>query len=1455
MALALLTAGPLKAEDATPQALARSVEALSALGSRVTGYPGADQAATWLEEQLHADGIQRVHRHAFSLPVPVDEGFSLGHADGAVPLYGVWPNGARTAALPPEGLETSLVYGGDGALENVEGLELEGRTVLLEYASGRRWLHFFDLGAAAILFLEGKKAHRHEAALKFLQVPAPMPRLYARAAQREILLRLADAQQPIRLQGSMHWRRRQGENLLAILPGADPEKRGELVLLAAHYDAISPVPALAPGAEQALSAATLLHLARQWSKDPPARSVAFLFSAGHYQGLAGMRALVPLLRRAAGRGHDADSLSAAETALSDTLAAYNLRFAAGLDLSSGNHTLGAYKPVAPYRTPLIAPPLSQRLFSYAQAYEDSATGGRPLMVNGLKADRSRAHLGSVPLTVPLEAAPLALAGCPALTFTTINDTRRGTDSPLDTAAADLSAIAQQTDLLTHVLYRLADDPELEEWAWGNDAFGTLRGEAVHYGPRSFLPDQATAGALVRLRRRDPDLAGVRPDFWAFADTGGRFEIRGISTRVIYTKPVRVEAYGLEANSGAITDVSDWGINGERRLPGRALTVLMDDWHEEVQIVTIPAVGLALPAVFEPRTLLTPERLDAVDAASEAEPARFGGVLPLTASEVEVFGYRNRLDSWTEPVAVLYGTPGARLKASMSSGFYGLGRRLLLLNADAIHPEGSGFSMQEGRVLPFVAWQAANDLAALNGQRLHHLEEHGVRNGRLRAFQAQSIHWLAQATQAREEGRWGHFTDNARRSWAYGTAAYRDLARTRNGVMQGALFLLAALLPFAHFAERLFCGFTDVRRQVLGFFAFFLLGFAALSQLHPAFSLAVSPLVVLLGFAILALSLMVSGMGIGRLNRELRQLGAGHRRTQVRRPKAWGASLALGLAHMRRRPLRTGLALGTLVLLTFSVLSFTAVRSSLRTNWTAAGDGAAYAGALVRLPGWKALEYDTIDFFGLRFGRQHVAPRAWLSASSANARLRLEHRAQNTATGLWGVVGLVEHERHLTGVGNDLLAGRWLEADEDGVCLLPASLADSLKIAAADLGTAQVHFFGEPFTVIGLLAPGALDRPDLNGESLTPLDPEAQQPPEEDGSGAGATFTHLPGDVCAVFPAAALLRWEGARLASIGLRLERPQEQLAELTEVLDLDLFAGYGGNRYLVNTVGVESVTGLKDLAVPLGIAALIVLNTMLGAVYERLREIGTFNAVGLAPSHVSGLFLAEAAALGLLGALLGYMLGQAVAQTLVHYGWLGGLELNYSSLAAMLALGLVLVLVLASALYPAQMAGRLCTPGIERRWRLPTPDGDTLELSMPFVLQRGDALGVAAFLAEFWQEHREQSVGAGFYVEDVQTRRLNNELKVEAHVWLAPFDQGISQDALLRLKPDTNPRFYRFEVALTLVAGDRDTWGRVNRTFVDDIRKQFLLWRTLGDDDRRFYIDNASTQFAEPAPAQAEV
>jgi hypothetical protein len=268
-----------------------------------------------------------------------------------------------------------------------------------------------------------------------------------------------------------------------------------------------------------------------------------------------------------------------------------------------------------------------------------------------------------------------------------------------------------------------------------------------------------------------------------------------------------------------------------------------------------------------------------------------------------------------------------------------------------------------------------------------------------------------------------------------------------------------------------------------------------------------------------------------------------------------------------------------------------------------------------------------------------------------------------------------------------------------------------------------------------------------------------------------------------------------------------------------------------------------LGELVVPLGIAALIVLNTMLGAVYERTREIGTLNAIGLAPIHVSALFIAEAVALAIIGAVMGYLLGQTAAQVMGSLGWLQGLELNYSSLSAVVTVGLVILLVVASALYPAHMAGKICTPGIERRWKPPTPVGDDLQMRLPFTLARMEAEGMAAFQAEFWGSHREQSIGAGFYVEELHVGREGDGLRLDARVWLAPFDQGVVQETALFIVPGENPAYCDIDVQLHLVTGDWDTWQRVARTFLDDLRKQFLVWRTLADEDRRFY----SSQLAQ--------
>ena len=295
----LLTSPALAAESAAEVSLRRTVEALSAPASRMTGYPGATAAREWLVAELESLGIAEIYRHEFPVLVPIDEGFWLECAGEQLELFGVWPNLVRTPTLPAEGIEGPLVYGGDGS--RLEGQPVAGRIVLLDYVSGTAWVDAFHLGAAAVVFLESAGTHRKEAEQKFLDVPADLPRLYARKDVAERLRVLEKSRAQVRLRGRMAWREVTAQNLVAVIPGQDATLREEVVFLAAHYDAVSPVPALAPGAEQAASAAALLELARGFAARPPKRTVALLWTAGHFQNMAGMRHFAPLLLAAAGQ--------------------------------------------------------------------------------------------------------------------------------------------------------------------------------------------------------------------------------------------------------------------------------------------------------------------------------------------------------------------------------------------------------------------------------------------------------------------------------------------------------------------------------------------------------------------------------------------------------------------------------------------------------------------------------------------------------------------------------------------------------------------------------------------------------------------------------------------------------------------------------------------------------------------------------------------------------------------------------------------------------------------------------------------------------------------------------------------------------------------------------------------------------------------------------------------------
>ena len=115
-------------------------------------------------------------------------------------------------------------------------------------------------------------------------------------------------------------------------------------------------------------------------------------------------------------------------------------------------------------------------------------------------------------------------------------------------------------------------------------------------------------------------------------------------------------------------------------------------------------------------------------------------------------------------------------------------------------------------------------------------------------------------------------------------------------------------------------------------------------------------------------------------------------------------------------------------------------------------------------------------------------------------------------------------------------------------------------------------------------------------------------------------------------------------------------------------------------------------------GIVLIAVMNVMIMAVYERIREIGTVSAIGTPPRRILGLFLSEGLLLGLIGTLIGTALSLGIVFTLnlwpVHIKFARQVFALAPAIAAsdVLLIGAIVLAVAALAsLQPAWKAARM--------------------------------------------------------------------------------------------------------------------------------------------------------------------
>jgi putative ABC transport system permease protein len=112
------------------------------------------------------------------------------------------------------------------------------------------------------------------------------------------------------------------------------------------------------------------------------------------------------------------------------------------------------------------------------------------------------------------------------------------------------------------------------------------------------------------------------------------------------------------------------------------------------------------------------------------------------------------------------------------------------------------------------------------------------------------------------------------------------------------------------------------------------------------------------------------------------------------------------------------------------------------------------------------------------------------------------------------------------------------------------------------------------------------------------------------------------------------------------------------------------------------------------IAIVLVSVMNVMLMAVYERIREIGTLAAIGTQPRKLMAIFLSEGLLLGLAGALAGVLLSYAVVAALnvwpVVFNFGREQITLHPALAPSEVLGVLVLAVLVSGLASLQPAWR---------------------------------------------------------------------------------------------------------------------------------------------------------------------
>ncbi len=987
--------------------------------------------------------------------------------------------------------------------------------------------------------------------------------------------------------------------------------------------------------------------------------------------------------------------------------------------------------------------------------------------------------------------------------------------------------------------------------------------------QSIVPNYPLKGAIVWNRGREDGYEFEFPGYFEHklvqTDVYGRYDLPNQTSNFVgwaywwanrRYDPV-AHGYGKD---GLIAYMKDEGEEGQRLFKSVGLHAWRRDQVRNVNIVTFRAVPVTILDLINPQTLKSYTGIDLVAQR---------GLKPFGKKCIFKDG----------PVITTFVKPDERFFVKLLSGAADNERvqktRAFMLGTSELYEEdkekeidGPGFLAFDNPLLLDIPFQVSRSMSYLNGKRLELQNRYAMADERTNEFHEKSNEKIGVTETEVATKRDAILA--ARDAVTYSTLNHPVLRESIGEAVVGILWYLGLLVPFVFFFEKLVFGFSDIRKQIVTQLITFVIVFFLLRELHPAFEMIRSSMMILLGFFIILISGGITVLFIGKFQENLEDLKKRQGKVsaaEVHTLGVVGVSFMLGLNNMHRRRVRTGLTCLTLVLMTFVMICFTSVDTDLVDTETAVGK-APYQGILYKEEKFRVVTAENAirEKYGDKFD---VCPRHITVGFEWRGEFRnptfevlyedgeIAKKAEfNSIVQLCAEEPLRHHIKLLT-------ERPWfseeddLDSDDPPKVLLPDRIANLIGLSAQDVNAEEVHVrvSGRDFIVQGIFeAKSVTELRDLDGTDILPFDVEGMTSIQKDLWRALAEDDdpRISAENLIICPTRDLgIRTDGAEIGRlVSLAISMPELPYKEARDVINEYLeqsgqSAHYGldGVVYMGERSRQRTLGGVLELIIPLIIAALTVLNTMKGSVYERTDEIFVYNSVGIAPKYVFFMFFAEAFVYAVVGSVAGYILSQGVGRVLTALELTGGMNMTYTSTTSIYASIAVALSVFVSTYFPAKRAMEIAAPAEDAGWRLPEPDGDELAFDLPFTFDYRDRLAILSFFSRYLKDHGEGSAGrffAGSPVVGISDRI--DELadgayvpEISVPVWLKPFDLGVSQRMIISLATDPETQEFKAHIRLLRLSGTRDAWIRLNRGYVALIRRHFLHWRAVDEAQRQ--------------------